>query len=396
MMLARVGVQGIFFLALVSLLSAHDFGLYSTVLSVSLLTGTICGLGGNYLFASEVSRHNVSLRYIAGPLTMLNLALATAGALFAFVLLSIVTSDAELSWKLWTLALLFSEGIFGKSIEFCSIILQADKKFSQSQALLSAPAVLKALSLIILHLAGVSSLTEVVYVLALVNMLAWLVIIGAFIKRGTLFLPKFSHAIQRLANLQTPRIFLVQQSAANGVLFFVGDGAKPIVAAFSTPAVVASYSAALRLLEVALVPIKGLLFEVLHRWFDHSLNDRGERRRLTIRLVGRSAVSAIAFTIAVAAFGFAFKQKYSGFASTWLWLAPLILVRTMAYAYGDALVAAGKPFTRVACLVVTPLTLMLALASYGGGSGIPVAMGVLVGELIAFLLLRQSLQRGST
>lgn len=386
-MFARVGLQGVFFLTLVYLLSADEFGAYSTVLSIALLIGTICALGGNYLFASEVNKLGSDLKQIGWPLFLINMAASLFANTLVFIIISILSVDDRLSWTPWVFLLLISEGSFGKSVEFLSILLQAEKRFAHSQMVIAAPAAAKASCVILALVVKLHGIVSIVLLLSVVNVLTWVLVVSYLIYRRTIFPKGFKKSVYTLRNLKTSRFFIANQSAANGVLFFVGDGAKPLVALFVPPNVLASYSAALRFLEVAMIPIKSFLFEVLHRWFDGSLTKAGETRLLASKLIRRAGLSGSLFALAVFCFGWAYQAKYPSFVQWWIWITPLIVFRTCAYALGDFLIAAGRPITRAICLIIVPLILAIVLASSYHPNGVTVAIALLLAESAALILL---------
>lgn len=394
-MFMRVGVQGVFFLTLVYLLSANDFGLYSAVLSIALLIGTICALGGNYLFASEVNRFGSSLQQVGWPLFLANIAFSLASNTLAFIAISVFSADNRLSWMPWVFLLLVSEGSFGKSIEFLSILLQAEKRFAQSQIVIAAPAAAKASCVLLALVTKYHGINSIVILLAVINILTWAAVVTYLILRKTIFPSNFHTSVLTLKNLKTSKSFIASQSAANAVLFFVGDGAKPLVSLFVSSSVLASYSAALRFLEVAMIPIKSFLFEILHRWFDGSLSKAGETRLLASKLIKRAGLSGGLFALAVICFGWAYQAKYPNFVQWWIWIAPLIVFRTCAYALGDSLIAAGRPITRAICLIIVPLILAVVLANSYHPSGVTVAIALLLAESAALVLLLISSRRKS-
>jgi hypothetical protein len=362
-MLARVGLQGVFFLTLVYLLSANEYGAYSTILSVSLFIGTICALGGNYLFASEVNRFGSDLRQVGWPLFLVNMVASLAGNTLAFLFISMLSIGDHLSWTPWVFLLLIGEGSFGKSVEFLSILLQAEKRFSYSQIVIATPAAAKAACVFVALITKYHGIANIVILLSVVNIFTWILVSSYLIYSGTVVPSGLKTAVSSLRSIRTSKSFIASQAAANGVLFFVGDGAKPLVALFVPPNVLASYSAALRFLEVAMIPIKSFLFEVLHRWFDGSLSKAGETRLLASKLMKRAGLSGGLFALAVVGFGWAYQAKYPSFVQWWIWITPLIVFRTCAYALGDSLIAAGRPITRAACLIIVPLILAIIINS---------------------------------
>ena len=381
LMLLRTGIQGINFLLLVYLLPTTDVGWIATFTSLAITLSTFTSLGANYVIMQEVIVFKSDLTSVSTLFFSAQVYLSSAAIFIILILLRVGDLDNHL---IAIAALVFIyEGLFSKAIELQSIINQVAGKTVKSQYLLLNMAAARLFLTTLMYSTGYRDALSYCFGFAVLLFVYFIYVINSSNPKIAFLSPQ--ETLRAAKRLKVSRITVFNQSISNGVLVFVGDGIKPVITFFAGPSATAGLAISQKLIEVALLPAKTLLFNRLRSWFE----SKGDINAIVKSLGLKNAVFSLGIGITSYFFGLfivdmLYQSKYPGFAHFWWPLAFVIPLKGVALAVGDYLVSTGFPLRRTLGLLCSPIVASLI---FGTNMSLDLATVILASESAAFIVL---------
>ena len=356
--LARTGVQAIYFVLLARSLAPAGYGAFVGVLALVSIAAPFASLGGGNLLIKNVARDPTRAATALGNAWLL---VVTSGTL----LLALVLAGAHLALPPETsLSLVLVVGaaelLFARFLDVCSAAFQAQRRLARTSML--------QLSLSVCRLAGIALICLTART---PTPLVW----GGCYLAATVLAAAFGGALV-LRELDAPKLDLYRLRAelGEGALFAVSLSAqslyndldKTMLARLSGFGSAGIYGAAYRMLDVAFLPIRSLLFASYGSFFKHGVRGIGGTvgfaRRLVPLAVAYSAASMLALMVTAPLVPLVLGPRFAEVVPALRWLAPLIVLRAVHYFAADALTGAGRQGLRsTAQLIVAAVNVGLNL-----------------------------------
>jgi O-antigen/teichoic acid export membrane protein len=168
------------------------------------------------------------------------------------------------------------------------------------------------------------------------------------------------------------------------------DGDKTVLQAYNYKTDVGLYSAAYKIVQFGLIPVNAFMGVTHNRFLEHDEDATGQHRRRALRFGGISALYGALFAVGVAicapAITVIVGGEFEGSVTIVRWLAPLVMLRSLAVFPLNGLMGLGYTSLRTALLVggaLLSLALYIVLVPLWQWHG--AAVGTLVGEALLAL-----------
>jgi O-antigen/teichoic acid export membrane protein len=343
----RAGVQAVYFVLIARALGSRDYGAYVGVLAVVAIAAPFASLGSGNLLIKHVARAPHTFARHWGT------ALATT-LLAGTILLGLVTIiarfwlPASVSPRL-VLAVGAADLLFVRLVEISAQAYQAHQRLSRTALLQLFPSCLRLLAA-----------TFLVAVTPASTALEWgtLYLVSAVVAAGVAVvlvnreLGKPELDVRHLGSeLREGAFFSVSLSAQSST----NDIDKAMLARLATLEATGIYAAAYRLVDVAFVPVRSLLFAAYARFFQHGVQGVRATARFARRLLSLGACyglfAAAALYLLAPALPAILGDEYREAIAAVRWLAVLPLLKAVHYFGADALTGAGYQGVRTMVLV---------------------------------------------
>lgn len=291
----RTLAQGLMFLIVARVLGVQGYGAYSAVLAIASSLGCFVGLGAPFLLIREVARNRKRFD-TAWSKALFAILLSTPFLLALHLLVSRVIVPSKVSW-LSIIAIGLAEILFAPLAQTAANAYQGHDRFAHSSKLILAPAIVRLLASIFL-LGTLWSFPAP----ALLNI--WSVLYGIASAVAA------TYALYMIYNDFGPTVGSDGKRVENlweGIAFAFGGAAirlysdvdKAMLAKMATLEATGAYSAACRVVDMALVPISSLLTASLPSFFRAKEAGSTYTLKLASRLIRLPALYATAIGIVV-------------------------------------------------------------------------------------------------
>jgi O-antigen/teichoic acid export membrane protein len=343
----RIGVQAVYFICLARSLGTHQYGAFVSVVALVAVMAPFASLGSGNLLIKNVARNHLSLRECWGNSLLLvgisGLGLSTLAAIgFHWVL------PPSIGWPL-VVAVSLSDLVAMRIVDVAGQAFQSTKDLRYTAALSLLPSVLRMIG-------------------AVVALLVWphasaQVLAGAYLSASVASALGTVVVVNR--RFGTPRFALwrVRKEWVEGLYFAVGLGAQTIyndmdkmmLARLSTLDSAGIYGAAYRIIDVAFVPVRSVLFAAYPEFFRRGLAGLGECTAYARRQLRKPFYYSLAAfaTLVVAAplVPIVLGADFTSTAAALRWLSILPALKTIHYFMADSLTGAGFQGTRTAAQI---------------------------------------------
>ena len=177
---------------------------------------------------------------------------------------------------------------------------------------------------------------------------------------------------------------IVYSSGVSG-LAVQNDGDKTVLAAYNYRTDLGLYSAAYKIVQFGLIPVNSFMSVTHNRFLEHDADAKGQHLRRAIRFGGVCAAYGVVFAavvmVAAPLITIIVGDEFEGSITIVRWLAPLVLLRSLAIFPLNGLMGLGFARLRTGLLLFAAalsLTLYIALVPLWQWKG--AAVGTLVGE----------------
>jgi O-antigen/teichoic acid export membrane protein len=169
------------------------------------------------------------------------------------------------------------------------------------------------------------------------------------------------------------------------------DGDKAVLASYGYRTETGLYAAAYRIVQLGLLPV-GVLFGVSHqRFLNHQDGEKNQHLRRSVKFAGVTAAYGLLFAIFVVIIAPVLPrlvgEDFRGSVQMVRWLAPLVLLRSLAIFPSNGLMGLGKTFLRSMLLVFTAavsMVLYIVLIPIMNWKG--AVLGTMIGEALLAVL----------
>ena len=342
-------IRAAYFVVIASSLGAEEYGAFAAVLAAGSILGPLAPLGTGSVLVQNVARdptrfpsawgNSILVTLVTG--TGLTLLLAAAHG-WAFppsipLTLVILTAVAEL--------------LMSSLVSTAGQAFQAFQRINRTallQVLVNGMKLVAAVILTITTPSPTALQWSALYLLSAV-ITAW---IGVVLVNRELSAPRLVRS--RVSGEVREGGYFALDAVATGSYHEID---KAMLARFATLDATGVYAAAHRLVEIALVPVRSVLFAGLPRFFQHGASGLGG----SITFARRVAPMALLYALAIAAILFVvapliprvFGADYSAGVQVVRWLAVIPVVKTLHLFIGDALTGAGYQRDRTYAVMAT-------------------------------------------
>jgi O-antigen/teichoic acid export membrane protein len=383
--LARVAVQGLYFVALARLLGVDDYGAVASLLAVVAAVQPFSSLGAISLIMPNVARDPRSARTQWANCLTIVVASGSLGSLLLLVLSDALVPDRVS--RLVVLAVAVSDLVLVRIVEGAAYLHNALEHAAGAAMLPVVVQAARAVSLALLVLGGGLDAWAVSYSLAVVPVAAVVVV----------------RTTRRVGRARPDMGSYLRQSRV-GLALTVGQASmtlnndvdKVVLGRASTLEVTGLYAAAYRLIDMSYAPIRALLSaanpEMWRAGTDGRLSDvlAVARRRLLTRLTAYGVAWTCLVVVLAPLLPLVLGRSFDGSVVILRLLAPLVLVKGLQYLLSDSLACAGRHRERTTAqivVVVLNLVLCLLLTPIWGWAGAVAATYAAEGLLLATFLL---------
>jgi O-antigen/teichoic acid export membrane protein len=346
----RFAAQAAYFLLLARALDAADYGLFVGTVVLIGFTNPLASLGSGHGSIKLAAREPGSLE----SNTRTAAAIAARGGLLVLLLLAVVFAFVfPRPWPLTlTLLLLLSDAIGAPLTEVCSQYYQASRRARMGSLLLLTPSVLRLLGVIAAPLLGLAfSIDSWILLYSIAGIASAVIVIGVTSTRTGL--SGSVGAKRPLIEVGAPIAMIASaQMLAN-------DADKFIVSRLSGGNGAGSYSAAYRLIDVALVPLRALLYSSYSAFFTAAAAggvrvDNLSRRIATLSLAYAVPTAAAAWLLAPL-LPLLLNESYQESVRALQILVLVLPARALQLPAADALLAVGHSGYRLRIVVAAAL-----------------------------------------
>ena len=329
-------LRAVYFLIIPRSLGPEQYGAFVGVTSWVAILAPLATVGIGNLLVKHVSRDKRIFADYWGNSLFLCFA---SGSLLATVavLVGRLVLGANIPWVLIALVAV-SDLIFCKTLDIATQAFQAfDRldKAAQINVISSAIRVLSALLLVIIEQRATVMLWGWYYlgssVLSTVIVVLWV--------HKQLGKPKL--ALQRIAPELTEGLYFSVSLSSQTIY---NDIDKTMMVQLSSLDAAGIYAAAYRLIDVAFLPVRSLLWATYPNFFRRGTNGIGATLRYAGRLLpralGYSLVAMVGLFVAAPVLLHLLGAEYARTVSALRWLTPLLLFKTLHYFAADALTGA--------------------------------------------------------
>lgn len=389
----RLGAQAVALLVLARTLGADGFGRFAAALALVTLVAPFAGWGGGNLLVLRGARVPGDLPAAFGSALA---AVAVTAPVLLLGVAAVATAALPAPGAATTVAVLaLSELVAVRLVELSAQAFQARDRLDVTARLLVLPSLLR--------LAATAALAASS---APATPLRWA---ASYLAANVLAATACLGVAVRALGVPAPTAGGLRTIARHGLFFSVGmasrtaygDVDKLLLARLDTAAAAGLYTAAYRVVNLALVPIQAIVFAANTRLFRTAGYDGAWRlaRRGIGPLAAYGAAAGGALWLAAPLLPVVLGPSYEDAGAALRWLAPLPLIHACHYLVGDALMGAGAQAARsalqlgVAAVNVALNLWLIPAASWRGAAAATLLSEALLGVALVLLLRRLAVTR---
>ncbi|HUA15099.1 MAG TPA: flippase [Verrucomicrobiae bacterium] len=340
-------LRAVYFLIIPRALGVEQYGLFVGVTSLAAILAPFSTLGIGNLLIKNVSRdRNVFAEYWGNSLI---LTAASGGALVALMMgISKIFIPGKFPWLL-VFVVAVSDLLFAKVLDVGSQAFQACdlmKKTAQLNVVASMSRVVGAIFLVVLVRHSNAMTWSWIYLSASV---ITTLITMSWVNR------QLGHPVLALWRIKPEMLEGCYFSVSMSSQSIYNDIDKTMLVQLSTLDGAGIYAAAYRLIDVAFLPVRSLLWAMYPSFFRHGQAGIGASqkyaRRLLPRAFGYSLLACAALFVGAPIVPHLLGAEYARTTIALRWLAPLPLLKTLHYFVADSLTGAGMQGLRTAVQV---------------------------------------------
>lgn len=331
-----VVLQAVYFIVIARTIGVEGYGAFVGTTSLSVIFSSFASLGSGELLIQHVSRERQQFCTYWGRAICTTL---ISGSLLSIIVLalSLVVLPKTVSFQLVGLVVL-SDLLCFRLIALSWQSYQAVGWMKHTAQMTLTPLVLRAVAAMLFALWSGSTADEwVVYYFVSTFIAAGIGVVRVSVDLGypILGLPKTLSAVR------------------DGIYFAVGisgqtiynDIDKTMLAKFASLEATGFYASAYRILDVAFVPVRSLLFATYSKFFrqgkDGIIGSVQLAKRVLPIAIAYGFLAGIGLIAIAPALPYVFGKEYIGSVQVLQWLAPLPLLKTVQYFAADTLTGAG-------------------------------------------------------
>jgi O-antigen/teichoic acid export membrane protein len=340
-------LRAVYFLIIPRALGVDQYGLFVGVTALAAILAPFATLGIGNLLIKNVSRDKKVFGEYWGNSLFLT-AVSGVGLIALMMVIAKIILPGKFPWLL-VFVVAISDLLFAKVLDVASQAFQAFDMMSKTAQL----NVYASLSRVIGAIALVA-----VYHRADAMMWSW-IYLGASVLTTIIAM----HWVNRQLDHPVLALWRIKPELLEGCYFSVSmssqsiynDIDKTMLVQLSTLDGAGIYAAAYRLIDVAFMPVRSLLWAMYPSFFRHGQAGIGAStkyaRRLLPRALAYSLLACIALFVAAPIVPHLLGSEYARTTVALRWLSPLPLLKTLHYFVADSLTGAGRQGLRTAVQV---------------------------------------------
>lgn len=326
-----------YFLIIARFLGPHQYGAFVGVSALVSILAPYATVGSGNLLIKNVSRDRSLFSVYWGNSLVISL-VSGLGLMVVLLLVADIVLPAHFPISLLATVAL-SDLLFARIVDVSAQAFQAVEKLSRTATLTSIINAARFAGAVIV-VTCVQKPTAVTWSFVYLASTIVAAIIGVVSIHRQFGRP--STALSRMhAELAEGFFFAGSQSAQN----MYNDIDKTMLARLSTLEFTGIYAAAYRLIDVAFVPVRALLFAAYAGFFRHGVNGIGATRRyarsLRFRAMAYGALVSGALFLCAPVIPMLIGQEYALTANALRWLSPLPFIKAIHYFEADTLTGSG-------------------------------------------------------
>ncbi len=340
-------LRAVYFLIIPRALGVDQYGLFVGVTSLAAILAPFATLGMGNLLIKNVSRDRKIFAHYWGN-SLLMTGVSSAALIGLMMGVSKIFLPGKFPWQL-VFVVAISDLLFAKVLDVASQAFQAVdlmKKTAQLNAFASLSRVIGAIVLVTIYHHANAMIWSWIYLAAsIVTTLVAMWWVNQQLGQPVL-------ALWRIRpELLEGCYFSVSMSSQS----IYNDIDKTMLVQLSTLGAAGIYAAAYRLIDVAFLPVRSLLWAMYPSFFRHGQSGIGASqkyaRRLLPRALGYSSLACVALYVGAPIVPHLLGAEYARTTIALRWLAPLPLLKTLHYFVADSLTGAGMQGLRTAVQV---------------------------------------------
>ena len=344
----RIGLQAVYFVMIARLLGADGYGAVVGVAALACIFAPFASFGSGNILIKNVARDPTTFARYWGMALVITF--VSAGVLITAVLaMARFTLPASISWSL-VLTFAVAELLFGRLLDLAGQAFQAFQRLHRTAQFQMTMSVTRVGAVLLLSTGMVKATPEAWGAFYLVST-AISTIVALWLVHRELGRPDFS-AVRECLELRQGFYFSVSLSAQN----IYNDIDKTMLARYSTLDATGIYGAAYRLIDIAMTPVRSLLYSAYAKFFQHGESGvRGSlafARRFVPTASGYGLFAALALWFGVPVVSLVLGREFERTIEATRWLALLPFLKTLHYFGADTLTAAGHQGLRSGIQVV--------------------------------------------
>ena len=333
----RLVIQAAYFIIVARTLGVQQYGAFVGVAALTAILAPFVSVGRGDLLIKNASRDRALFSEYWGNSLLV---ITVSGFIFTVIAMTLSriifpsTIPITVVWLICLSDLFFLRllDVSGQALQSVQLL----KKTAQVNILFSATRLLAALLLITLfHNPGIEEWSVLYFFSTAIPAIAVILIVNQ-----TLDYPKF--AVSRIKSEFKEGLYFSTSLSAQGVY---NDIDKTMLARFSNLEATGIYAAAYRLIDVAFIPVRSLLYASYAKFFQQGSKGIAGSIELTKRLLPLASIYGLGASFCLLGFApvipLLLGSDYRGSVEALQWLAPIILLKTLHYFAADTLTGAG-------------------------------------------------------
>lgn len=357
---ARIPVQAVYFILIARSLGVQGYGAFIGVTALVAILAPFGSLGSGNILIKNVSRDESTFQIYWGKTLFLTL---SSGLLIIILVtqLSRLLLPPSIPFSL-ILSISLADLLFTRLLDVASQAFQAFQKLARTSQLLVLPNITRLILLILLLLFS-QHLSPAIwgYFYLVSSIISSL--IGIYLVNLELGYPIFDKQII-FSEIKEGIYFSISVSSLN----IYNDIDKTMLTKLSTLEAAGIYSAAYRIVDVSVIPIRSLLYASYASYFKNGLNGIRGTLTFTSKLLPIAAAYGIVISFSLFLLApilpYFLGKEFLDTVSALRWLSPLPLIKVFHSFAADTLTGAGFQGVRSfcqACTAVINIALILYL-----------------------------------
>lgn len=385
----RIVCQAVLFFLLARLMGPAGYGALAAAAAVSAIAAPYVGWGSGNLLIQDVARNHQHFRRRWGSsiLALLISGLPLFALVIAFAALFLDNIPLQV-----VLYIALAELFFARALDIASQAYQALDRFTRVAQLQVLPHASRLLAVILFASLGTAH-TPSAWALLYLASTAAVAALGVLLVNRELGTPTFDFAGIK-ADIRTGYHFSVSLSAQT----VYNDIDKAMLARMATTVAVGTYAAAYRIVDVAFVPVRAMLFSTYSEFFRNGANGLRASTEYARKLLPAAAGYALAASIGLLAVAplipYVLGSGFADTAAALRWLALLPMLKSLHYMAADALTGAGYQYVRsrvqilIAAINIAANLYLIPRYSWRGAAWASLLCDALLGVALWICVLR--------